>query len=148
MELYRSTLPQISLSGPTRFSNIIQQQLDIIDHRKGAGDLYNILLIITDGEIHDMPETKDLIVRGSKTPLSIIIVGFGKENFSMMRELDSDGQPLRDSRGTSAIRDVVQFVKFQEFASQGPERLAQEVLAEIPDQFVSFMMSQNIMPHP
>jgi hypothetical protein len=95
-----------------------------------------------------MPETKDLVVRGSKTPLSIIIVGVGREQFSMMRELDSDGQALRDSRGTPAIRDTVQFVKFQEFASQGPERLAQEVLAEIPDQFVSYMMSQNIKPHP
>ncbi len=43
------------------------------------GNLYNILLIITDGEIHDMPSTKDLIVRASKMPLSVIIIGVGNE---------------------------------------------------------------------
>jgi hypothetical protein len=45
-------------------------------------------LIITDGEIHDMPETKDLIVQASEMPLSIIIVGVGMEKFKMMKELD------------------------------------------------------------
>jgi hypothetical protein len=43
--------------------------------------LYNILLIITDGEIHDMEATKDLIVAGSHLPFSIIIVGVGEESF-------------------------------------------------------------------
>jgi len=62
-------------------------------------NLYNILLIITDGEIHDMPETKDLIVRASRMPLSVIIIGVGNEQFNMMRELDSDDHALRDTRG-------------------------------------------------
>jgi hypothetical protein len=64
-------------------------------------------LIITDGEIHDMAETKDLIVQASEMPLSIIIVGVGMEKFKMMKELDSDDAMLRDSRGRSAARDVV-----------------------------------------
>lgn len=46
--------------------------------------MYNILLILTDGEIHDMPKTKDLIVGASNLPLSIIIIGIGKESFAMM----------------------------------------------------------------
>lgn len=69
--------------------------------------LYNILLIITDGEIHDMEATKDLVVAASHLPVSIIIVGVGNEKFSLMKELDSDDALLRDSRGALAIRDVV-----------------------------------------
>ncbi len=46
---------------------------------------YYILLIITDGFINDMDKTIDQIVRGSSLPLSIIIVGVGKEDFSSMR---------------------------------------------------------------
>jgi len=69
--------------------------INIINSRGGPG-LYNILLIITDGEIHDMPQTKSLIVQASKMPLSVIIVGVGQEKFKMMKELDSDGQALRD----------------------------------------------------
>ncbi len=52
--------------------------------------LYNILLILTDGEIHDMAATVDLIVNASHLPLSIIIVGVGEEKFKLMKELDSD----------------------------------------------------------
>lgn len=66
------------MSGPTLFGPIIQQQINIINTR-GAPNLYNILLIITDGEIHDMQQTKDLIVQSSKLPLSVIIIGVGNE---------------------------------------------------------------------
>ena len=37
-----------------------------------------ILLILTNGVIHDKEEVKDLLVKCGKLPLSIIIVGIGK----------------------------------------------------------------------
>jgi hypothetical protein len=42
---------------------------------------YQILLILTDGEIHDMEQTKNLIVENSNLPTSIIIVGIGNADF-------------------------------------------------------------------
>jgi hypothetical protein len=51
---------------------------------------YHIFLIITDGEIHDMPETTDLVVEASALPMSIIIIGVGDEKFKMMKTLDGD----------------------------------------------------------
>ncbi len=47
-------------------------------------------MILTDGEISDMDVTKDLIVRASRLPLSIIIIGVGNEDFINMQELDGD----------------------------------------------------------
>lgn len=61
--------------------------------------MYHILLIITDGAIHDMRESKDLIVECSLFPLSIIIVGVGNADFSNMIELDGDEVALKNSRG-------------------------------------------------
>jgi len=110
--------------------------------------LYNILLILTDGEIHDMEATKDLIVAASGLPLSVIIIGVGEEKFKLMKELDSDDALLRDSRGTSAVRDVVQFVKFKKYIQYGPQKLAEKVLKEVPDQLVSYMLSKGIKPKP
>ena len=46
-----------------------------------SNPMYHILLILTDGVIHDMVQTKDLIVECSKFPLSIIIVGIGHADF-------------------------------------------------------------------
>ena len=51
---------------------------------------YQILLILTDGEIHDMARVKQLIVDASALPTSVIIVGIGQEEFELMVELDSD----------------------------------------------------------
>lgn len=94
-----------------------------------------------------MEATKDLIVAGSHLPMSIIIVGVGDEKFKLMKELDSDDALLRDTRGQLAVRDVVQFVKFKKYITQGPQKLAEKVLKEVPDQLVAFMQAKNIQPN-
>lgn len=44
-----------------------------------------ILLILTDGIIHDIEEVKDLLVKCGRLPLSIVIVGIGNnEDWSLM----------------------------------------------------------------
>ena len=91
-----------------------------------------------------MAQTKDLLVHASQLPLSVIIIGVGNERFEMMRELDSDGTVLRAMNGQSAVRDLVQFVKFQDYPNV--EKLAEEVLREIPRQVVDYMMLKKISP--
>lgn len=63
--------------------------------------MYMILLIITDGEIHDMAKTVDLICASSELPLSIVITGVGNEDFTNMNILDADDPSRRliDSMG-------------------------------------------------
>lgn len=65
------------------------------------------MLLLTDGIINDMPETKRIIVKLSALPCSLIIVGVGNANFSQMEELDGDDGVLRDDTGKACLRDVV-----------------------------------------
>jgi hypothetical protein len=65
------------------------------------------MLILTDGAIHDMQLTADLICQGAGLPLSIIIVGVGEADFGAMETLDGDDEPLRDARGAICTRDIV-----------------------------------------
>ncbi len=51
---------------------------------------YFVLLMLTDGVLSDMNDTKLAIIRASRLPMSIIIVGVGNANFSAMRDLDAD----------------------------------------------------------
>ena len=51
---------------------------------------YFILLMLTDGAISDMQNTKLAIIAASKLPMSIIIVGVGGADFDAMDELDAD----------------------------------------------------------
>lgn len=78
-------------------------------------------------------------------PLSIIIVGIGEADFYAMNFLDCDDDILVDSHGIQALRDIVQFVKFNEFKEcTDKSQLAEAILMEVPDQFVGFMKSRNI----
>lgn len=76
---------------------------------------YFILLIITDGVITDLDQTRTAIVNASKLPMSIIIVGVGGADFDAMEFLDGDNGVLRSSSGEPAVRDIVQFVPFRKF---------------------------------
>lgn len=78
---------------------------------------YFILLIITDGVISDMDETRHAVVQASKLPMSIIIVGVGNADFAAMEFLDGDSRVVRSYTGEEAVRDIVQFVPFREFRS-------------------------------
>lgn len=64
-------------------------------------------MILTDGCVHDMDATKDLIVEMSKKPISIIIVGIGETGFEFMDELDADKKVLKSSKNEEAARDIV-----------------------------------------
>ena len=59
-----------------------------------------------------MPRTKDLLVKLSELPCSIIIIGVGNADFEAMEELDGDDGVLRNSNGVAVSRDIVQFVEY------------------------------------
>lgn len=122
----------VNLSGPTYFAPLIEecmkQAQSSIDAKR---DDYFVLLIMTDGMIHDVQQTKRLIVDCARLPISIIIVGVGSADFTDMHVLDGD-DGLEDGQGRRAQRDLVQFVEFKK--TEGVEDLLQrEVLHELPD---------------
>lgn len=92
-KLYDYCLKNVTLSGPTYFGPLLKETI-IQTRNSFAADpnTYTILLILTDGAIHDMAASKDWIVEGSSLPLSIIVIGIGNADFSLMEELDSDDQ--------------------------------------------------------
>uniref|UniRef100_A0A2I3GF02 Copine family member 9 n=1 Tax=Nomascus leucogenys TaxID=61853 RepID=A0A2I3GF02_NOMLE len=97
---------QMQLYGPTYFAPVINQVARAAA-KISDGSQYYVLLIITDGVISDMTQTKEAIVSASSLPMSIIIVGVGPAMFEAMEELDGDDVRV-SSRGRYAERDIVQ----------------------------------------
>ena len=91
------------------------------------------MIIITDGNCHDMEETTRLLVSLSKMPFSAVVIGLGDGDFTLMEILDADGEVLRDPENNIAIRDIVQLVQYRAFKDLGQRELALEVLGELPD---------------
>lgn len=149
LQAYQTAIRTVELWGPTNFSPVINHVAKFAAAIQN-GSNYFILLIITDGVITDLPQTKTAIVEASFFPMSIIIVGVGNADFSAMEELDADKRQL-SSNGKVADRDIVQFVPLRDYTNTGsPEltqaRLAKEVLAEVPQQLLAYMRKRRISP--
>ncbi|XP_056660575.1 copine-9 isoform X2 [Monodelphis domestica] len=152
LESYFQSLRTVQLYGPTYFAPVINQVARAAA-KVSDGSQYYVLLIITDGVISDMTQTKEAIVSASSLPMSIIIVGVGPAMFEAMEELDGDDVRV-SSRGRYAERDIVQFVPFRDYIDRSGNqvlsmaRLAKDVLAEIPEQLLSYMRTHDIQPRP
>lgn len=111
MQAYSDCLHNVMLSGPTLLAPIINATA----HTAAAlgcsqeRQKYHILLIITDGVVNDMDNTKQAIVAASHQPMSIIIIGVGPADFKDMTVLDGDKERVSHA-GQAAVRDIVQFV--------------------------------------
>uniref|UniRef100_A0A7S0VQP8 C2 domain-containing protein n=1 Tax=Hemiselmis tepida TaxID=464990 RepID=A0A7S0VQP8_9CRYP len=149
LDAYSSSIQNVELYGPTNFASIIHAANAAASRISGSiKQEYIVLLIITDGEITDLDQTIDAIVKASGMPLSIVIVGVGGADFAAMQQLDGDDEPLKSqTTGQRVQRDIVQFVAFRDLKNDGA-RLAKEVLAEIPEQLTSYMRSHNLKPMP
>jgi hypothetical protein len=147
LSAYHVAIQNVPLSGPTNFSPIVQATSSVANgfHQemmRTGRQQYAVLLILTDGEVTDFAETKRAIGAASALPMSIVIVGVGKADFGMMKELDGDDGPASASKK----RDIVQFVPFRD-CQGNPNVLAREVLAEIPDQVISYMQMYRKAPN-
>ena len=144
---YRNFITEIKLSGPTNFAPMIRDLNNEVKKNLSNGMVmgYNILLILTDGQIDDLQDTIDEMVEASFLPISVIIVGIGNGDFTSMDILDADENPLYDRRRRKADRDLVQFVPFNQFKND-PAKLAEQVLEEIPRQVVEYYQHKGIKP--
>ncbi|XP_026871617.2 copine-3 isoform X1 [Electrophorus electricus] len=148
VEAYRVCLPQVRLYGPTNFAPIIRRVSGFAQQalQQQTASQYYVLLIITDGVITDMDQTRAAIVAASHLPMSLIIVGVGRADFTDMEILDGDDGHLRSPSGQPAVRDIVQFVPYRKFQNAPREALAQSVLAEVPGQVVTCFNMLNLRP--
>jgi len=146
LQVYQYALQHTELSGPTYFNPLITEAIKVSTaHKQAEADVYTILLILTDGEIHDMDETINTLVGAARLPLSIIIIGVGGADFTKMEILDGDKGGLKDAKGNKLERDFVQFVPFRKY-NNDMGQLSRHVLAEVPEQLVKYKALAGLKP--
>ena len=146
LKLYESAFEYIELAGPCRLSPGIKSTAEWVKGVAAVDHLfYAVLLILTDGEVEDMEETKEAIVEASVLPMSIIIVGLRGKNHSHFKVLDGDLRKLRDRRNRPVYRDIVQYVDYSQVKTD-KTKLDEEVLAELPHQIVEYFTKKKIRP--
>jgi hypothetical protein len=103
----------------------------------GSTDLrYCVLLIITDGIVDDLEETKRKLRVYSQLPLSVIIAGVGRTEFHVMHSLSD----IPGSRRNTA------FVEYRQH-QYDPSSLAKAALEHIPQQIVDYFEVHRFNNH-
>ena len=130
LELYNKHAQRVELSGPTSFAPAIYKAIDIVKEKQE----YHILIIIADGAVNRVEETKAAIIEASKHPISIICVGVGDGPW--------DGMEVFDEELPERRFDNFHFVDFHHVVNvtnlKGLNRevvFALNAMMEIPDQF-------------
>mmetsp|Transcript_297 Transcript_297/g.487 ORF Transcript_297/g.487 Transcript_297/m.487 type:complete len:607 (-) Transcript_297:122-1942(-) len=144
LEAYRGVFQTpLTMSYPTDFTEVIRTAGLYASHEQKTAEeegklSYTILLILTAGNVENVPETKLELNDASGTPLSVVIVGIGDADFTRMEFLD-DHDPATDTG-----RDITKFVEFSDYKSYNA--LTEAVLDEIPDQLVDYFFEKGLLP--
>eukprot|EP00548_Thalassiothrix_antarctica_P008354 CAMPEP_0194133326 /NCGR_PEP_ID=MMETSP0152-20130528/3545_1 /TAXON_ID=1049557 /ORGANISM="Thalassiothrix antarctica, Strain L6-D1" /LENGTH=599 /DNA_ID=CAMNT_0038828623 /DNA_START=46 /DNA_END=1845 /DNA_ORIENTATION=+ len=144
MDAYRGVFStQLIMSYPTDFTEVIRTAASYVQHKQEVAEeendlSYTILLILTAGNIENVQETKQQLIEASDTPLSIVIVGIGDNDFASMEFLDEHQPEVEGGR------DITQFVRFNDYKSYN--LLTEAVLDEIPNQLVEYFYDRDILP--
>jgi len=94
---------------------------------------YSILLILTTGEIDNLKETEEALIKASSSPLSVIFAGIGKRKYRKLKELS---------------RNHKQNTSFVDFSlRESKEALREEVLKCVPGHIVDYFWDKEILPH-
>jgi hypothetical protein len=101
---------------------------------------YSILLIFTNGPPVDMNKSMDAIRRAMTEPISIVIVGVGGADFTLLEQRLSEIS-MRSGR------DMVRFVRFQENQATSQFALTSAALDPIPEQLEAYFASRGILPN-
>uniref|UniRef100_A0A8C2I787 Copine Va n=1 Tax=Cyprinus carpio TaxID=7962 RepID=A0A8C2I787_CYPCA len=119
LEAYHESLKTVQLYGPTNFAPVINHVARYAAAVQD-GSQYFVLLIITDGVISDMAQTKEAIV-------NIVLLLAERDIVQFV--------PFRDYMDRTGNHVL------------SMARLAKDVLAEIPDQLILYMKSRGIKPN-
>jgi len=144
MDAYRGVFStQLTMSYPADFTEVIRTAASYVQHKQEVAEeendlSYTILLILTAGNIENVQETKQQLIEASDTPLSIVIVGIGDNDFASMEFLDEHQPEVEGGR------DITKFVRFNDYKSYN--LLTEAVLDEIPNQLVEYFYDRDILP--
>lgn len=91
-----------------------------------------------------------VITEASYLPISVMFVGIGPTTFPNLALFNGDHRKLGVD-GHDDIRDIVQFALFSDFLSNrdinvATFNLVKQLLANVPDQLVTYMRLNGILP--
>ena len=97
MDLYKEMTPKITFHGPTLLAPCLSTLMEAYYEKFNMNE-YSVILILTDGIVNDVADTKRILVELSNMPVSVIIIGIGDADFKVMEQFKAK-TPIVNSSG-------------------------------------------------
>ncbi|GFO14211.1 copine iv [Plakobranchus ocellatus] len=149
LEAYTSCRPKMRMRFPRNAGPILMKASQAAQMTQETQPYhYHLLFLLIRSDLDDLEEVRNELVKASHLPLSVIIVGIGEDDFENMKPFGEHDELLTASEGKDAARDNVQFARFHDFKfmMNGPEKLANFVLAKMPNQVTEYFKMLKIPP--
>jgi len=141
LDAYRTVFEtDFVMSGPTEINAVLRAAANRSKkYYQSNGVKYCVLLILTDGIVHNLQSTRELIrkYRELQLPLSVIVVGIGRADFTEFH---------RWNHAPSEVCGRFRFVEFRQHQFD-PDTLSREALLNVPHETVDYFLHRNILPH-
>lgn len=117
IQAYQKSLEQVQSDRPCHMSGMIDTVMKRAEgsHVNGTNQKYQVLMILTNGEVEDIRETINSSVRSNLQPMSIIVVVLNRDNYSQIKALESSAEAPLYSKDLNDFADNVQIVEFDDF---------------------------------
>jgi len=130
LDAYRSVFESdVIMSGPTVLLSVLQKAAARAKankvHKDSSEQLkYSVILILTDGVVNDLQSTREFVLKCQRLrlPLSVIVVGIGRADFTEMNQWNEQ---------QSDLRGCFTFVEFRALQFD-PEALSRKALERVP----------------
>ena len=139
IEEYHNSVNEINPDNKVYFSPIINKvNEDIFDGNKF--NYYNTLFILTKDNIdkNDIQKTYSSIIRSSYLPVSIVIIGVGKNNFDKMKKIFSSESIFSRPKRTKEFRNNLIFVPSYYQNLNNPQKITEWCLNKIEQQALNY----------
>ncbi|XP_077982927.1 copine-8-like [Glandiceps talaboti] len=148
LKAYREDTQSKSTNDPFDLSGIMKNVKQIITDQTDK-DSYFVVLILTDNcDVNSLAAARDAILQVENLPISTVLVNVGTCDSSVQKEMAS----LENGKSSGEeVKDVVHCVQVNKFIDQdghvtSQTRLAREVFRQFPDDFMTWVSRNNVMP--
>ena len=142
VEFFNSNKDKIELNNNINFFPLIKHVYNEIKKKKNPIE-YNIFFIITSNNPNDTKETINTLIECSNLPLSIVIIGVGK-NLELLNNLINNIKAMSNI-SIEKRRNLIKFISFDKIGFD-EIKLSNIFLKEIAKQIVEYYSINNLTP--
>lgn len=140
LDAYRTVLVNgLTMSGPSDMTFVLKAAAarSKKNYNSPKGLKYCVLLVLTDGMVNDLPSTQELVRAYRELPLSVVVVGIGRADFSPFHQWNDRSKI--DERGRFT------FLEFRDH-DYNPDALSRNALEKVPQEIVDYFIGRDILP--